>query len=99
MVRRLFVGLVKMDDQINEILNTCMSSSRRDITGFYFYDCMTKTWQLVTESQWIITSFTFSFGARWGQHQHKIIKSKKVNKKMAEWLLTVSLTEFNKVRV
>jgi hypothetical protein len=67
-----------MDDQINNILNKCISSQRHNITGFYFYDCMSRSWHIVTESKWLLTSFTFSFGFRWGDHQHNIIKSKKL---------------------
>ena len=85
--------------QFDEIINTCISTQRQNINGFYFFDSINKHWKIVTDSQWILTSFTFSFGARWGQHQHKIIKSKKVSSKKADWLLNVSSIEFNKVRV
>jgi hypothetical protein len=88
-----------MDDQFSEIINSCISTQRQNINGFYFFDCINKHWRIVTSSQWILTSFSFYFGDRWNTHLHKIIDSKKVTRKKADYLETIHIKDFNKIKV
>ena len=83
----------------SELVNKCISSSRENITGYYFYNSIKKAWFKVTKSTFLYVSFTYSFGCRWGEKQHLIIDSERVTSKKAKWLNECHNKQFNEVRV
>jgi len=83
----------------SDIINTCISSARQSIKGFYFFNSIKNAWFIVVKADFLYVSFEYTFGDRWTKNQHLILESKKVSKEKTRWLESCSKQDFSKVRV
>ena len=92
------ITLGSIPDNYSEVINSTYRSFRSSITGFYYYDTVRDGVYKILESEHVFTDLDYSFGYRWPELRHKILKTKRMNKQFYDKYMTCPQSNFDKIR-